>query len=339
MRKEILAFLKTYRKTIIPLSQLENLFPGSITYSQFVETVQLLEKEGLLKPVLARGTNGKSPPLYHAYRIDKQRLKIDLVKEIQHYSLLFHPAIKLSAYFSLSEEDWQRDLPPLKKVNAYLQDHGLPQKEATNPERSLELFADEKWIDEKGGQALLERVQLWDQLKIADSPDPLMLAVNPVAMNKTDHCHLIVENKAIFYALLKLLTGSPWTSLIFGSGWKILANLTMAVPQLGLVEKNHLFYYFGDLDPEGIAIWYGLREKYSVELALPFYQALLTKPCFEGKANQLPNPVAIKAFSSQFHPRDGDLIAELLGTGRYHPQEALDPDDLAIIWRDEKWIG
>jgi len=91
-------------------------------------------------------------------------------------------------------------------------------KEGSAPERSYELLGDEKWIDFKGGKALLQRIRLWDKLKINYNVDPLMVAVNSGILWKSAHCHLVVENKATFHDCLESLNISPLTALLYGAG-------------------------------------------------------------------------------------------------------------------------
>lgn len=331
-------YLNTYRKTTLQLSQLERLLSGKVTYEQFATVIISLVEKGLLIPVRSGGTNGKPIPLHNTYRINKQKLRNKLIEEIQRCQLLLHPKIKLQTYLALPEEEWHRDLPWIKTIDSYLRQNGLPFTYATSPERSLELTGDEKWIDEKGGKSLLERLELWELLKISDSPDPLMLAVNPVAFTGKLHRHLIVENKATFYALLNLLEDSGWTSLILGYGWKIVGNFALTVPQLGLQKHSHRFYYFGDLDPEGINIWYSLNQKhFSIKPAVPFYRALLAKPHLTGKESQQHNPIAIEAFSAYFAPSEQDSIQRIIHQGGYQPQEALSKEELTEIWEDDRW--
>lgn len=337
LQKKILTHLKNYKKATIPLIQLTKLFAGDVAYQQFASAIRSLIAKGILKPVLAHGTNGNLIPLHNTYRINKQLLYSSIVEEIQHYGFICHPEIKLNSYFSLATSYWLQDLPLIEKIDLYLKENGLPNYAVTSPERSLELWGDEKWIDEGGGRGLLERIGLWEKLKIADIPDPLMLAVNPHLLANQKHQHLIVENKAIFYALLHQLENSFWSSLVFGSGWKIIANLTKLEAQLGLQGQAHVVHYFGDLDPEGISIWYALQKKYPIKLALSFYQALLQKPPYRGKENQQKNKVAIEAFQSQFPPHEREILQNLLYTDHYYPQEALTKEEVQKIWRQTSW--
>jgi hypothetical protein len=126
--------------------------------------------------------------------------------------------IDLQEYFNLSEAVWTKDLPYIDKINKYIVEKGLPKDYATTQERSFHIANDEKWIIEKGGKKLLDRIKLWEKLNIINSTDPLMLAVNPKQLSKLEYCHLIVENKATFTALMEVLQETEFTSLIFGSG-------------------------------------------------------------------------------------------------------------------------
>ena len=80
-------------------------------------------------------------------------------------------------------------------------------------------------------------------------PDPLMFAINTNIINDSrEHLHLIVENKATFYALLDDIKNTVFTSLVYGAGWKVLGGITVFERQLGLKKKHNTFFYFGRLD-------------------------------------------------------------------------------------------
>ncbi len=338
MEKTIIEYLKTYKRNTIPLSQLENLLTGRETYEDFADVVENLVDKGILIPINSHGTNGKSIPLYNTYRIIKFNLRETLNSEIQYYSIKFNPNIQLDIYFSLDEEEWYKDLPYIEKIHFYLNEKGLPDDYTTTPERSFQLVGDEKWIDEKDGKRLLERIKLWDKLKITTNPDPLMLAINPLKLKRSDHIHLAVENKATFYALMDSIKDTEFTSLVYGAGWKIVSNIHRLPTQLGLEEDLHRVYYFGDIDAEGIFIWYYLYEKYQIELALPFYKALLKKDYSIGKQTQQKNKIAIEKFKSHFGEMEISIIDELICRESYIPQEGLKQEELVSIWRNSTWI-
>src|SRR5690606_27951704 len=167
------------------------------------------------------------------------------------------------------------------------------------PERSFQLVGNEKWITDLGGHALLKRLGLWDLLRVHPVSDPLMFAVNPNAATKCPpslYLHFIVENKTTFQALLPMLPSSQFSTLIYGCGNKITGNIDMFPLQFPATVYDHRFYYFGDLDYEGIRIWYETNKQQAIIPALPFYEACLAQPYAMGKTNQRRNDAAVEAF-------------------------------------------
>ena len=184
----------------------------------------------------------------------------------------------------------------------------------------------------------MERLGIWEQLQIVPVSDPLMLAVNPsIGFSSKNHLHLIVENKSTFQGLVPELPGMAFSSLILGYGRKIVGNLGMLSLQYPVQSAEHELYYFGDLDLEGILIWYDLHLKFGVELALPFYQACLEKPPARGKQNHRLNEEALRAFTRCFNKEESNQIITMLGDGCYIPQETLKSEELVRIGREAAW--
>ena len=336
-RDKILEYLKSYKNGTIPLNQLENILSGEESYLDFASIIEDLIENKILKPVSDHGTNGKILPLYNTYRIVKVNLRESLNNEIQRNSIEFNSNINLDIYFSLREEEWKKDLDYIRIINDYLNENNLPLDYVTSSERSFQIVGDEKWIDEEDGKKILDRIGLWDKLKIITNPDPLMFAINPYKLNESSHIHLVVENKTTFYNLMDSTNKSKFTSLIYGAGWRVTANIHRLHMQLGLENDLHRIYYFGDMDAEGISIWYSIYEKYNIELAIPFYKALLKKGYSIGKENQQRNKKAIVKFKEYFDEEQIFKIDKLFENGGYLPQEALGKEELENIWRNEIW--
>lgn len=341
MYNTIINYLKIYKNSNIALGELEKIVPGDTSYITFAQNVRRLIDDNILVEKSSKNNNGKEIPLAYKFGINKYELKKDYINEIQSYSVKLNQSIDLQKYLKLSEETWKQDLYYIDKISTYLDKDGFPKDYATSQERSFHIVGDEKWIDEKGGRLLLDRISLWEKLNIVNNSDPLMLAINPMRIvelknsDLSEYSHLIVENKATFMALSEVIQETEFTSLIFGSGWKIVSNYKMLEQQLNLTGTHKLFY-FGDLDNEGISIWSSLNEKAGASLATEFYIELLKKPCSPGKENQLRNDNAIKSFLSFFSEEDKNTILECLNSGRYLPQEALNKDELRKIWRNTK---
>lgn len=336
MKNVIVNYLKSYNKQNIALSELENLFSGNINYKSFATIVKELIEEGVLTEKNPKNNNNKEIQLAFKLGINHYELKKDFIKHIKDASFSMVDSIDLQAYFKLSEETWNKELPYIKKVNEYILLNKLPVDYVTAQERSFHIVGDEKWIDEKGGKKILGRINIWDKLKITSANDPLMMAVNSFQFSKSEHYHLIVENKATFLALMEVLKDTKFTSLIFGSGWKIVSNIVMLEKQLG-IKGTHKLYYFGDLDHEGISIWNSLNQKIRTELAIDFYTELLKKPYSIGKETQQKNEIALKNFIKNYNSKEQENILKLLEKGAYLPQEGLGKDELQDIWRSAVW--
>lgn len=330
-------FLSTYNKSKITILQLAEQCPN-ISYEAFAREILRLEQQQILKPVKAAGMNGKQPELANAYIINKMSVRRSLHQQVKHLKKTLHLAIWVEYYLSKNLDELQQDLVVLQQLNTYLEHNGLPKTKALAQERSFEIFKDEKFITEKGGQQFLEKLKVWDLLEIWPVADPVSFAINPIRFNDELHKILIVENKATFYSLLPALKESVFTALLYGQGNAINGTIHVLPEQLPLNYEKVQFYYFGDIDAEGISIWYSLSKKYNVQLATPFYKASLQKEAAKGKEYQRKNKEAIEAFIRFFPQDEANKIVEVLQDGYYYPQEILKAEELQHIWRNEYWM-
>lgn len=331
--------LASYSKKTITLTELEFLMnPRLKSYQQFAEIVLKLEKDTILTMVKAKGRTSRTPNIAHQYRINKSALVESYHKQLQQYRIKLHPDITIDAYFSKDPSIWNEDLLYIEKIDHYIQKFSFPSQEVPAPERSFELVGDEKWIVEKGGKELLERLNLWTKLKIIPVSDPLMFAVNPAKINENRQLHLIVENKTTYQALSLSTRNSPFATLIYGCGKKIIKSIEQFSNQYP-VRARHEFFYFGDIDKEGIAIWHSLSKKEQVQLALPFYEACLKKAAVKGKEYQRDQQEALDCFLDNFSNLERQLIEDVLLNGMYYPQEILKTDELQQIWRESIWTS
>jgi len=337
LNQKLVDFLKAYKNLSITLNRLEQVCPGSTAYQAFAEAVLSLEEQGVLKKIGSSGVNYKIPPLANKYTINKAALKLHL-QQIKQLQVTVHPLISLDRYYKLSEREWQKDYKYIQKIDAYLKDNGVPELPASMPQRSYELVANEKWL-ETGGIKVLDRLGVLEQLKIETTPDPLMLSVAPGQFASKRHLHLVVENKTTYYALAEMLCETAFTSLVYGGGWKAAANVAHLPKQLNLTDCEHSLYYFGDLDAEGIRIWWSVNGKIKIKPAVPFYRALLARPAEYGKQTQRPDRQALEQFAAYFSQDERQKLSNLLSEGRYYPQEALSQDELQEIWRNSTWTS
>lgn len=327
--------LFAYSNTYITLDQLEAR-SNAKTYEQFANEILQLEKEGIISTVKSAGQNGKVPSLAYKYKVQKGKLRQTFHQQIERIRLRLHPAINLDHFYNTSPQEWNEQLPFIMKISDYLQTNGFPNEEVPAPERSLTLVGDEKWVQEKGGASLLERLGIWNELKIVPVHDPLSFAINPDTVSNENHLHFIVENKTTFDGLLSELIHTPFTTLIYGQGYKITKTIEHFSRQLPL-SGEHTIYYFGDIDWEGIKIWHLLNEKIRVIPAIPFYEAALAKQAIPLKKKQKPNEEANRAFFIKFHEKTATNMLAILKNNEYLPQEVLSSQELKEIWRESDW--
>lgn len=336
MEKSIRAFLLNLKKKTVKLHELEQV-SSSLTYLAFAELILSLESDNILVPIKSHGTNGKQPALRLGYRIHIQSLQNDFHKKLVAARVKLHPLIRMERYFELPYTGWQSDYPYLLAINSYLNRQPLPTTYAAAPERSFELVANEKWISELAGKEILERIGLWDKLLIIPVADPLMFAINPDKVLTAKQMHLIVENKTTYQALLPVLQDTDFSTLIYGVGNKIVKSIENFDHQYPVIDSEHAFYYFGDIDYAGLTIWHRLSEKMRILPAMPFYKAALSKSSPSGKQNQTRVEEAVHAFIAYFSTELQQQIEQTLAEGYYYPQEILQTSELQTIWRETDW--
>lgn len=304
-------------------------------YEELSATILKLEEAQILQAVKSSGRTVRQPSIAYRYRIDKVNLQRDFHEELYRYDKHFHNDIILDRYYSSTQQLFMKDLPFIERIHLYLNEKGVPVESVPAPERSAELVGDEKWIDEHGGRELLEKIGLWEKMKVIPVSDPLMMAVNPKVLSNGRQFHLIVENKTTYQALLPILKETLFSTLIYGSGTKIVKSIEQFDWQLPTEDVVHDLYYFGDIDRSGISIWHLLNNKTKVHLAAPFYEACLAKNAFSGKTNQRIDKEAIQVFITTLPSMNA--VDKLLEEGFYYPQEILKSVELASIWREWSW--
>lgn len=337
LMNKLTEFLSSYKKSKVSILQLADQCP-ELSYEAFAQQILQFEQQQLLVAVKAAGMNGKQPALANAYKINKVLTRQNIRQQVKQLKKTLHPAIWVEYYLTKSLDELEGDLAALQQLNKYLQQSGFPATKALAQERSFEIFNDEKWISDNGGKQFLEKVKVWDVLEIWPIADPVSFAINPARFTNKVHKLLIVENKATFYSLLPALKESEFTALLYGQGNAINGTIQVLPEQLPLDYNNVQFYYFGDLDAEGISIWYSLKQRCNVIIALPFYNACLQKNAAKGKDYQRKNVEAIQAFTRYFTQEEGLRIMEALQNGFYYPQEMLKAEELQRIWRNACWM-
>jgi len=203
---------------------------------------------------------------------------------------------------------------------------------ASREERSLEIFADEKFLSRAVGKKFLSNLNLNLADLKAQQYNHLFVywSLKPTQIKNI----LIMENHSAFIGAKKALAAGinifarDFDTLIYGQGKRIIRSFSFLEELLGLkaAENNSKqqqtidslnIYYAGDLDPEGLAIYTGLKNKYSVfEIRLlgEYYKLLVeeSEKFYPYHKRQNKNQDVLAEVMKEFEEQGyNDLAAEL----------------------------
>lgn len=327
-------YIENYPKKIIELSEIINQSKNS--YEEMAETIRCYVEEGFLLPVKSSGLNGRRPALYNKYKILKpekdHRESFEKIKllhgRFDHQYYLTHP----EQYERISEE--------IEALSSFLwsRSEELLEPMSIN-ERSFSIFGKEKLLKSIENQfSSYFRMQgfSFEDLHTYPTPEPFFEYIHP---SLKEGQILIVENKDTWYTLRKIMReenkpvvfGIPVKVLLYGEGKKITrqsGRLREYMEEV-LGEHQNDFYYFGDLDYEGISIYQEAKEKnpeVNVKLLLKAYEAMLEeklqKAYPETRDHRTPR-ADLDGFLANFSEEHQKKILQILEKGRYIPQEIL----------------
>lgn len=323
-------FLKQYPRKKIDLSTIEAHYE-LFDYKDLCQFIQNARDMGLLKPVQNSGSNGKKPALHKKYHIqtiieNEENLRAELLYHL-------HPTLKNDYYLNRLQQ-YSEDRASILKLSEFFQKHAscLNQPTAIN-ERSFQIWQKEKFLAEEGSR-LLKNVGLsLSDLNLYETAEPLAYYS---ASKQTPQNILIIENKDTFYSMRKFLIeghshllGFPICTLIYGGGKKGIKGFQHfeASVEPYLLHEENRFYYFGDLDYEGILIFESLCAHFNCEPFVSAYEAMLKKsvnlqlPQTKEKQNRNIS----NRFFSYFD--DVSQMMAILESECYIPQEILTMED------------
>ncbi|HOY67300.1 MAG TPA: DUF2220 family protein [Candidatus Ozemobacteraceae bacterium] len=296
-------------------------------YAECFDAVKTAVTNGMLIPVKSSGGNGRVPPLAARYRVMPPR---GSASDGLRHALLTLPQPLTNEYYSSHPKQYTEDRNLIDPIAAYVRRRGRvsPAVIPAN-ERSFEIFGDEKLLLREG-LTILRRLGV--SLQILDcfrTSEPFVF----FSYTQAPHTILISENRDSFSSLNRVLrTGrrvlgaDPIDALIFGEGRKILRSLSFSLEMLNPNPDMLRFMYWGDLDPEGIAIFLELRNAYPdwhIEPASAFYEAMLDVADKAPPCTRSERRLEIDAFFSLLSPASAEIAASILKSGRYLPQEAV----------------
>lgn len=335
MRKKLLAF---EHKTIT-LEQLMKI-AANVEYSELVNIINGYVEEKLVEPVKASGKNGRRPALYNKYRILKP--EIDYASALADIKLL-HPKFNHSKYAKQPDVylKYKKEIDLLSKF--LWENEALLENPVSINERSFQIWGIEKLLKETSVIKAIFQYNEWDLalLNYYETPEPFF---EYNFSNQKEMNILIIENKDTWFSLRKIMREDrlnyffrEYHVLLYGEGKKIISknNRLNEYDQL-LKGSNNRYYYFGDLDYEGINIYQSLlanNQELQINLCNELYSRMLT----ESKKYLLPKTKSgqkktdMSEFLKNFNDQTSEEIITILDNERYIPQEILNYQLLKMI--------
>lgn len=272
-------------KKTFDLDEIEKLYKVS-EYNELVNIINSLTIENKIIPVISSGGNGKVPTLYKKYRV--------VIREENNEEILNEINYKLSSRFNTTYyenhlEKYKDSRGDILKLNDFIINNSkLLEEKISMNERSFQIWGREKFLQREGGKTILKNLGVaLEFLNYYDTSEPIAY----YSHNKnTPQNILIIENKDTYYTFRNHLIrgdnkvlGEQIDTIIYGGG----KNVIKAFNDFKISVEDHVsnisnkFYYFGDLDYEGIGIYEGFYKNFSKEYNLyPFvngYKKMIDK--------------------------------------------------------------
>lgn len=321
---------KTKTVSLITLEKnLKELLKGNISpwfYKELANGILELEKEGLIEPFKSAKLYSRDSRIKEKYK--KKKISIENEKELKQELLMgFHHRISVMYYLDHLEE-YQGVKDKVKAISGFFKQGTEYSPYLSVNERSYELFGEEKYLASEDGRKVLAKLRL--SLEDLCCFETFEQFFHIGFVQKENESILIIENKDSFFSMKKLFlknirswSGIEFSMIVYGEGNKITKSFEYLDELEVPFDVN--IYYFGDFDPEGIAIYHRLMKinQRSVQIMKPFYEKM-----FENRKNktgnkQYWNKEAIGKFFEINHFLEEVKMKEYLAAGKYVPQEAV----------------
>lgn len=232
------------------------------------------ESQGEIVAIKSSPYNGRIPPLKSRWQL------LQNTAGSWEEKLVFKLSHRLDLSYFLKRPALQTEELAGKLISL---DKFLAEKDkrewASREERSLELFKDEKFISSSEGKKLLNQLKLSLSDLKAEKYSQMFVYWKK---GRTIRDILILENHSSFIACKRALeTGYSIFSykadtLIYGEGKHIIDSLKFLEE---ITEPDRVrIKYAGDIDPEGLAIYCDLKDRYpqlSIELHREYYRQMI----------------------------------------------------------------
>ncbi|MHB1654492.1 MAG: Wadjet anti-phage system protein JetD domain-containing protein [Desulfitobacteriaceae bacterium] len=337
-------------KKIITDKELQQIFRET-DYQLFHSEVERLVEAGILVPVKSSKDNGRRPPLFNKYRIIKpQEDNTGYLEAIRR----LNPVLNISSYLQRPEL-YKKHLEIVEGISKYLwYSKALLEKSMSRKERSFSVWGREKLLDEH--LALVKEVLKFNGLEerflnYYDTPEPFFEYLHQRGEFMTV---LVIENKDTWFTFRKLMqdtgknriAGTVVDVLLYGEGNKITKrgaleeySTTMLGGQGNQAGHTVRFLYFGDLDWEGIRMFFRTR-KANPSLEIKPFSSLYRLMLELAETVELPKSLdqrGVIATLPEFFAlldladENDNALIDLLAEGTYIPQEIVNYQVAATI--------
>jgi hypothetical protein len=334
MRDIIDSLLKQQKREKVDIYELEKKLKevlgknrGILFYKELGDAILSLEKDGIIERYKERIEYSRDPRIQTKYR-KKKRINENEAVLKEEILTKFHTSMTMT-YYRNNLEQYEKYKNELMCISDFLTRKSAKECYLTVNERSYELFGYEKFLSGDGRRILTNLGLDFDDLCCFETFEPFFHY--GVATNPGENI-LIIENKDTFFSLKKLFlegltswAGINFSMLIYGEGNKITKSLDYLY-EINVPNEAKI-YYFGDFDPEGIAIFNRIQGKNDRKLSIMplFYNELWNRRRgikIIGKTQHW-NDQAIDSFLSNFDLETQGKMKQYLTEERYIPQEAL----------------
>lgn len=354
MEEQVLHILKEYPKKRIEIKDIVaklktmgiNLFVAPELNQDFIHTIRNLVENGILKPLKNSKPLMQYGGIPNKFEINFNDLKGERNTLPSNDLIKYHHKLDMS-YYAKHPAEYYENEKFIHRIDNLLRLNNCPILTAN--ERSYLIFGDEKALtlpDEASinGQDILKKLGdlTLEDLRANKTLEPFFyykVENFDFLRNSSQRVVLIVENKDTFWTLLAAIKNECLSNihlLIYGEGKAIIKKFEF-IEYLKGQPSDH-YYYFGDIDWEGIFIYNKLQDtfsKYDIVPAVPFYDHMLKVEGFEG-SRPLKNVYNIKEssfspFLDYFSQESATLIKEIIHHQRCLPQEVVNNN------RIEEW--
>lgn len=328
--------LEDMYKIISKVSKINVVDLKTVEYDFFYRIVREFEQNGLIKPYGKNNNSMMFKSVSLKFKIvDYVKKEEELSQEDKHFLHSLNSKINTSFYFKNIKE-LDKDRCNLIKLSNFLNSVNGEVPHISLNERSYELFGYEKCLSGAGVSAsLLQRTKVkLEDINCFETYTPLQCHMMYSFYKKEERTILIVENLDTYWsfhrAMLETSLGDEIDMLVYGCGNKSAGNFKFH-RHYSITSKDKI-YYFGDVDPEGLAIFNRVKKanpELNIQLASKLYKLAIeigTKNGIHDIHNENQTVLSIEEASELLVSLDEDIakkFKEIIFNGKYIPQEAI----------------